>query len=256
MTSTLQTLHTLELATTTADDSVDDLSLALTRVAMNPDHACHLHEILGGYCHQCRNLLNTLNISLYLAQKAVPAASPEVWQDVESHYREVEQFIERLQWICRPVPLRCVELSLKLFIEGRIPAWTEMLGKRGRNLIVEAPSEPSVGQYDPTRLELAFDDLVAWRSELGDPSTDLRIRWKAERGSFLVEWDEPRTRRTCGKTPSRDRTLNHSAKPNSLRSLAVPLLHRVMSLHGGSVSETNRNPLRIRLSWPLVAPRA
>ena len=238
----------------TAFDSTECFSAALTRVALDPARAEQLHEILGTYCHQCRNLLNTLNISIYLAKRGPDSPSSEVWRQLESQYQEVEVFIERLQWICRPVPLRCVELSLQLLFEGRAQVWSKRLAAVGRNLILEPPEQPAVGRFDPSRLELAFDDLVSWRSLRGNPDTDLRLRWRADASRFQVEWDEPP--RKCSHLTADESLVMSRPEPskNSLQDLALPLLARVMSLHGGSISGSLRDPFSVALTWPLAAP--
>src|SRR4051812_10760623 len=45
------------------------LTSSLCRIAADPAQVGTLYEILGGYCHQCRNTLNSLKLSLYLARR-------------------------------------------------------------------------------------------------------------------------------------------------------------------------------------------
>ncbi len=239
-----------------AEQTAERLSHALARVAADRDLARHLHEILGGYCHQCRNLLNTLNISLYLARRSGAETCPAVWCELERGYREVEQFVERLQSVCRPVPLGRVRLSLGLLIEGREAAWSEALAESGRGLVVDPPIEPAVGQFDPVRVESAFNDLVAWRARAGESSTDLRVRWSADRGWFSVVWDEPLSTRSRRARPGKrgPTAATSPSAPGCLEALTIPSLARVASLHGGTLEGPQSDPWKITLRWPLDPP--
>ena len=234
--------------------SAELLSDTLERVVACPEQVGQLYELLGHYFHQCRNHLNSLNISIYLAKRVESSTDAADWRDVERHYREVEQFFDRLQWICRPMPLTRVESSFHYLIEGRVEAWREMLAHKGRHLVLEPPASAAVGYFDPSRLERAFDELVTWRCALGDPSDDLRIRWEAQSGWFLVEWDEPRGTRSRVRNQKLTAELLDIEPPISFPALTLPMLSRVMSVHGGSVVESNREPWRIQVSWPLALP--
>ncbi len=235
------------------DDSLGQFAEALAGVAMKPSRALHLHEVLGDYFHQCRNLLNTLNISMYLARRPAPGSAAIDWRESEALYQDVELLIERLQWICRPVPLRCVELSLHHLIEGRTAAWSDLLARNGRRLVVEVPPRPAIGRFDPSRFEKVFDDLVSWRVDVGHPSTDLRVRWAADASRLRVDWDEIPSEASRQSRFARDRPDRSPSMTKRVTSLAVPLLFRVVSLHGGSVSGSIRQPFAIRLAWPRCA---
>ncbi len=233
--------------------SAEQLSLALSRVGPHPDLARQLHEILGDYCHQCRNLLSTMNMSLYLAKRAGGKLDDTDWSTIEWHYREAEQFIDRVQSICRPMSLSLVKTSLQYLFESRLAAWSETLIKKGRTLILQGPPSSKIGQFDPGRLERVFDDLVAWRAGVGDARTDLRIQWKTTTIAFEVVWDEPPIDGIPPGRPEIRRESGDAEMSLSLASLTIPMLSRVMSLHGGSLSGSIGSPWRICLSWPLAA---
>src|SRR5260370_29263864 len=78
-----------------------------------------------------------------------------------------------------------------MLVEDRLSPRPEAHVAQGRGLSLDRPDESPVGEFDPNWLGQGFDDLVAWRARVGDPQTDLRIRWAAEGGGFLVIWDEP-----------------------------------------------------------------
>src|SRR5207248_2730152 len=126
-------------------------------------------------------------------------------------------------------------------------AWNELLARSGRRLIVAGPAEPAVGEFDPSRLEEGYNNLVSWRARTGSPRTDLRVSWSAKDGAFQVEWDEPVNQAKSRKTPAVGQDM-HSI-------LAIPLLTRVAAQHAGTVVVSERprarSRWRLRMTWPL-----
>lgn len=234
--------------TAEADSSADALSDVLRRVAANEGQARHLHEILGGYCHQSRNLLNCMNMSLYLARRGADPCAQSLWKEVERRYRGVEQFIDRLQSICRPMPVCVVRLPLSLLFEDRKGPWSEHLEAVGRRLLLEPPAEPAVGCFDPIRLGQALDDLVAWRVRVGNPDSGLRVRWTSNALGFQLQFDEP-----ASDQPGTRGAFNPESRAESFDTLTVALLTRVMTLHGGRLEIPSTEGWRIELRWPLDA---
>jgi hypothetical protein len=245
--------------TTDAEGSADQLAGALARIATNPQQTHQLHEILGHFAHQCRNLLNSMKISLYLADRAREHEFTPRWRDLETRYLEVERFFERVQLFCRPMPLTLVNLPLNLLIEERAGAWTDVLRERGRRLRLVPPPVPPVGRFDPTRLGQGLDDVVAWRARLGDQETDLRLAWMEDSAQFHLVWDEPVRGDSIDLTTPLAGSLTEQGVSSSratdcseaLTALTVPLLSRIVSLHGGSLEATSLNPWRLDLRWPL-----
>ncbi len=237
-------------------EGAEALSRSLTRIASDAALGRALHEIIGGYCHQSRNLLNTLNISLYLAQRE-SSGDTAVLGRVEPLYKEVEQFYDRLQAICRPLPHEPVTLPLGLLFQSREETWSDNLAVRGRRLALLAPIEQAVGAFDPTRLQIAFDDLVAWRAEIGPPATVLRIGWKADGGWFRVVCEEipdPHAEGQGIASPSGNCEKGPDRFPRILVTLTMPLMARAMTVHGGRLDERSQHPWRLELCWPLSAP--
>jgi hypothetical protein len=238
-------------------ESVEALCESLTRIASDPALGRGLHELLGSYCHQSRNILNTLSLSLYLAQREGSGDCALLWE-IEPLYKEVERFYDRLQAICRPLPHDPVTLPLALLFQSREEAWSHRLALRGRTLLLVPPIEPAVGEFDPTRLQVAFDDLVAWRAEVGPDATILQIDWKAEEGWFRVNFAE-----VPDHTPGKlgmpmgggSSEMDVDRFPMTLAALTKPLVARAMTVHGGSLVEASRDPWRLELCWPLASPR-
>ena len=200
-----------------AEPSCESLATALSRVAASADETCRLHSLIGPYCHQAKNLLNGINLSRYLARRDPAAGEGAAWAALDVLYLEAEGFLERLQQICRPIPLYLVTNSIGLLIDNRAQAWSDQLAHAGRNLIVSPPDETPIGDFDPARLEKGFNDLVAWRTWAGPPRTDLRVAWTTKSGKFRITWDEPVRAPRLRRQPY--------LGPDSLDLLAVPLLY-------------------------------
>jgi hypothetical protein len=249
---------------TASDPARESLTRLLSSIARNPEQTTHLHGILGSYCHECRNILNGLKLSFYLAKRngSGCGADAGLWHEVEPRYLEVERFIDRLHQLCRPVPVSPVKLSLNLLFEERNDHWKRALASAGRPLILEPPAEPVVGSFDPGRFASAFDDVVAWRARVGLPGTPLRISWCCTDGQFDVRWSEPRSEGVEARADlSSELTapldavpaVSDDDRPGALDVLCIPLLTRIVALHGGTL-DTNDDPRdgwQLRLRWPL-----
>ncbi|HEV3165582.1 MAG TPA: hypothetical protein VGZ22_16260 [Isosphaeraceae bacterium] len=220
----------------------EGLAGSLLKVVSDPVHIAVLYEILGEYCHQLRNRLNSLKLSLYLAKRSGSAS--DAWTDLEQQYRQIEGFIEQVQVVCRPMPLAPVLIGLDAVIEDRHPTWQAWLAARGRSLELVAPREAAVGCFDPTRLTQGLDALAAWRSRAGPQGCPVRLRWWAVKHELRLSWHEPRARDLVSATPH----------PDLPASLALPVLARVVASHGGSFAISCRNGLRFNLRWPREIP--
>ncbi|HWE36132.1 MAG TPA: hypothetical protein VG406_06120 [Isosphaeraceae bacterium] len=215
-------------------DPEEGLSCALWRVATDPAKVQALYEMLGEYCHELRNRLNGIKISLFLARRqACPLSSP-AWAEAELRYRAVEELVDRLQMICRPLDVFAITLDLSGLIAERLPYWCRDLDARGRRLVPEAPPAPALGRFDPARLAQGLDALVAWRARAGDPDTTIRLRWGADQDHLSLEWHEPE-----GTDPL-----------DATDDLALPILARIIAAHGGRCQLTAEPGLRLRCRWP------
>src|SRR5262249_9029856 len=116
-------------------------------------------------------------------------------------------------------------------------------------LILDPPREPAVGSFDPGRLGPALDDLVAWRAKACPPGCDVRLSWRGGEGAFHVLWRERLYRSSAadvGHPPE-----GGGGAPAHLALLALPVLTRVLPLHGGSVEVAEHEGWQLHMRWPL-----
>lgn len=216
----------------------DQLAATLIKVVSDPMKVRDLHEILGGFCHQCRNSLNTIKLSLYLTRRAAQEPAGLDWNHLDERYRDVETIFDRLHTLCRPMTLNVIRAPLGLIFEDRGPTWQSAMAARDRRLTLVSNSEHDVGEFDPIRLSQGLDSFVLWRSKLGDPGQPATLCWEIRESRFAVDWHEPGV----------------PYQPDSHRSdsLALPLLARVVAAHGGAVALDHRHGFHLGASWPLT----
>jgi hypothetical protein len=220
--------------------NVDGLASSLLAIVNDPARIGALYDVLREYCHQSRNFLNSLKLSLYLAKRSACPASVCAWDKLEQEYRDVEMFLERLQLICRPMPLTPMTSALCHVLEERRAAWTHWLSSRGRTLELVAPKAAVTGRFDPARLTQGLDALAAWRARGGEPGTTVRLEWRARGEEFVLNWDEP-----GGTIIEPEAGIRH--RPDCL---ALPLMARIIAAHGGKLAIAYQHGLQVRLRWP------
>jgi hypothetical protein len=219
---------------------VDDLTGHFLKIATDRGSGGDHTEILWTFFHDARNRLNSLKIGLHLARRGGTPESGMIWDELDRSYRGLEQLIDRLQTICRPLELVPVMGDLGHWLEERRAYWTSRLGKAGRGLDWAPPVSPAVGWFDPTRLIHGLDALVAWRADEGRATLPARLSWWSDPAGLHVEWSEP------GARPS-EPIEGGDGHPNSM---VLPLLAHILSAHGGSVAIEDRGGLVVRLAWP------
>jgi hypothetical protein len=134
----------------------------------------------------------------------------------------------------------------------------ETFAARGRSLELKAPRSADVGDYDPHYLGLALDSFVNWRAAVAPRGDSARLSWRARNGAFHLEWVETR-----GPGPAERRGEPRGAEtpseldPLPAEPLALPLLTRIVSVHGGTLEQVKASGRHLRLTWPqLSRPRS
>lgn len=231
---------TMAMAEATHDDR---LTTTLLHVVSDPTKLGSLYEILGDFCHQCRNSLNTLKLSMYLAKRGSSELGGLDWGEFEARYHQVESTYHRLQTICRPMAIRPMKASLALVMEAHGPAWRTAMAKRGRELTLTQTSPHDVGEFDPNLLPQGLDTLIQWRAEAGAPGEPATLQWAVRGDRFQVDWHEP----TVAGFNQTD------AYPDHPHAFALPLLARIVAAHGGLVSLDTHHGLHLGAEWPVTA---
>lgn len=224
------------------DECLGRLCGVLTRVAADPARVEALREELGAYCHRLRNLLNALKMSLYLAVRSIgdPAAD-ERWRTLDDRYREAEAALDDIQSIWSPIRLSTHRHSLDQVLEERRARWLRPFHARGAGLELIGPDGPTVGVFDAGRLLQAIDRWVAWRCRSARVGDVARFAWRVEGPDFVLDWHEP--------DPTEPEVFTDAGSS----SLALPMLTRIVSAHGGHVAVSSASGLSLRLRWPREA---
>ncbi len=160
---------------------VDDLTGHFLRVATDDDGSRELAQTLRGFFHDARNRLNSLKIGLYLARRAAAPPQRKVWEELDQSYRGLEQLVDRIQTLCRPMELSPVTDDVRPWLEERRALWSSQLGAAGRTLHWAPPPSPAVGRFDPMRLIQGLDALVGWRASGEGRGEAARIAWAPTR---------------------------------------------------------------------------
>ena len=225
------------------DAPAHDTQTLLLRVATDPARRERFYELLGTFCHQCRNHLNTLSLSFYLAGRTGLADDWALWDEQQGRYRTVEQLYDRLQQICRPMSMTPVRLPIALLWDELFPAWTEQLGCRGIVFEAVPPPSPVVGDFDPTRLRPALEAFAEWRTRAARQPGAVTFSWREEDDHCHLEWTEFAALEANAPEPS---------SAEGADALALPFLARVLSEHGGSLEVEPRHGFEVHMRWPLV----
>ncbi|WP_435007449.1 hypothetical protein P12x_004743 [Tundrisphaera lichenicola] len=211
------------------------LCLQLLEIATDPKLREVVYRQLGEYCHQCRNRLNSLKLSLFLALRQSSQEMRGAWAKIERDYLELEQLVDRLQTICRPMPLSRVMLPLDLLFNDRREEWSRLITDGGADLELVHPRHRTLASFDVERIGQALDALVRWRAGGQGLDRVARLRWGVEAGRATINWEEP--------VPLLDPALDGS-------NWTLPLIARVAEAHGGGYQISEDSGWRLEMSWP------
>ena len=138
----------------------DELSSSLLRF-VDDGQLGPLRQALSDFNHRCRNLLNGMKMSFYLAKRSSPGPLSERWVELDQTYSAVEQLFERLSTIYRVMPLTLMNVAFGSLAAERSSVWRDWFQKAGGTLTLEPPDGESIGELDAMRLMSAFDSFVA-----------------------------------------------------------------------------------------------
>jgi hypothetical protein len=205
-------------------------------------------KMFSSYCHRCRNALNGIKLALYLAKRAHGNVVSATWNEVEANYFVIEKYFDRLQKVYQPISPLAVKIDLGQWLAGREPDWQHTFSHKGRALVLDAPSEPVSGEFDPYQLGQALDGFIAWRATAGSHAGDARLAWGQDDHWLILEWQEE------GREAIPE-SFDHAypfdpQSTNENPSLALLLLKQVIAAHRGSFRCTIDQDFRVTLRWP------
>jgi hypothetical protein len=212
-----------------------------------------LRLALSDFNHRCRNLLNGMKMSFYLAKRSAPGPLSERWRELDRTYGAVEQLFEQLSVIYRAMPLALMKASFGSLVAERSADWISWFERNENVLTLQPPAREEVGELDAMRLVSAIDDFVAWRAESLPRGGRATFTWSSEDGSFDVIWRE-QAPNLAGDDAGPPVPGPPSREPMAtMGSLSLPLLARVIAEHRGRLTWTREPHVEARIRWPLVA---
>jgi light-regulated signal transduction histidine kinase (bacteriophytochrome) len=226
------------------------LSSAILPWVEQPERVLELRQFLSEYTHRCRNSLHGIRMSMYLFRRGIEGPPPETWTMLERAYQETERLFDRLREIYRPIRTTMVRSSLGRLLTERLPVWRSSFADRGVTLEADPPAEEVVGDYDPMLVGSGLDALISWRLETSCSGRKVRLAWRAREGLFEVEWTEV-DGHDCGAVESKNGFAHErSEESNSGDSLALALLARIASAHGGRAVFSGNPACHLIVRWP------
>jgi len=230
------------------------LAAAILPWVEQPERLRELRQFLGGFTHRCRNSLHGLKMSLYLFRRGIEGPVPDTWVRIERAYQETERLFDRLQEIYRPMQTTIVRSSLGQLLAERLPVWRSCFAERGLTLEADPPPEEVLGDYDPMHLASGLDAFIAWRLEDRLSCRNARLAWRVHQGFFELEWNEAGGPLQGAVESRRNTTFDHSGDCFGSDSLALPLLARIASAHGGWLIFGANPAWHLTVRWPQFQP--
>jgi hypothetical protein len=177
---------------------------------------------------------------------------PGCWGEIETTYQRLEQLFEHLQAIYRPMAMTMVRSPLDELLEYHVPKWRAWFESRGLEVHLDPPSSPVVADLDPTQFGVGLDAMAVWRAQVGHPGVKAQIAWEVRDGWIEIRWSErlPHNGPNAFGNSEANWRSDEGASSRQSDLLALPLLARVVSGHGGRLDCDRRAGFDLRLRWP------
>jgi hypothetical protein len=220
---------------------VDPLTESFLRIAVDPCEIEEFRPSLRGFFHDARNRLNMIKLGLYIGTRTGLATQTELWRELDLQYQSLESLLERVQSLIQPGSFDPCAADLGECLNGRRATWQSWFEAEDRRLEWCPPPEPARGRFDPRRLLTALDALLTWRAEVGECGGAARLSWSIDETRLRIDWIEALS--PAGRKAE--------ARETRALSMALPLLARVMTTHGGSLKLEHRDRFVLQLHWPI-----
>jgi hypothetical protein len=210
-----------------------------------------LRNELSSFSHRCRNVLNGMKMSLYFMRRGAENPLPQWWEGLERNYRGIEQLLDHVQAIYRPISLTLIRGTFRCLVQDRQKPWCDWFASGNGSMEIVPPEQESAGQFDPMYLAMGFDALVRWRASILVAGQSARLSWRAADGEFQVTWQESGETMPASTSPSAPVCLGSHLPCMPHMPLALPLLARIMTAHSGKLQWSREPQFHTLLSWPL-----
>jgi hypothetical protein len=228
------------------------LSSSVLPLVDDPERIDRLRHLLSGFNHRCRNSLNGIKMSLYLSNREWNGPTPACWNELERTYKEVERLFDRLHFIYRPLSVTMVRSPLGQLVAERLPSWSSLFTGNGRSLEVDPPRQEVAGDFDPMHLGLGLDAFIAWRADKSAAKGNPRLSWRIDAGFFEIAWRESHSQSQVNSSDTDVRRSDETSPTARVDCLALPLLARIVSAHGGYQETTSEPAFGLKLRWPRI----
>jgi hypothetical protein len=207
-------------------------------------------RIMRHFSHRCRNSLSGIKLGLYLLKRELDGEGPSDsrWNELGRTYDEIEKLFDRLQRIYQSASLTVVRSPLGQLFAERLPLWRSRFPEWGRTILVDPPEQEVAGDFDPTHFGHGLDAFVAWRAESGD-SHGVRLAWRVAAGQFEISWDEVPVQ-SANRNGACENSTSGGSPADWSGSLALLLLARVASDHGGELEARCDPSMSVTVRWP------
>src|SRR5262249_1748191 len=167
-------------------------------------------------------------------------------------YQEIERLFDHLQAIYRPMMVTLVRSPLGRLVADHTPKWRSWLQSHGRTMRLDPPRQDPPGDFDPLQLGMGLAALIAWRAETEEAGRQPRLSWRIDEGFFEVCWDEARRSSPLRRRDRQSRRSTRSTASGQVIPLAIPLLARIVTAHGGCLESAHEpsTGFCMRLRWP------
>ena len=172
----------------------EELCSSLLRIVQDNRKIEQLREELSGFSHRCRNLLNGMKMSLYFVRRGADRPLPAWWADVEQSYGGIEQLLDRLQVIYRPMTLTLVRAPFRSLVQDHEPQWRDYFGGCSRTLAIVPPAEECLVRIRPHATE--------WRLRRVSPLESFHAAARPVRPALVADRRRP-TRGVLAGEPGR-----------------------------------------------------
>lgn len=208
-------------------------------------------ELTAGMAHEVRNGLGTMLGYARLIERGVPAAEAQAAATaIREECEALETVVRRFVDFVKDETLQIAPFDLRRLL-GRVVA-RETRGRAGAAALV-LPGPEAVLEGDEEMLERAFENLVRNGREAAGPEgrVEITIATAAQATEITIADDGPGL-----SLEARSHLRPFLTTKAGGLGLGLPIVYKIVGLHGGTVLMGDRSPRGLAVSIVLPAPGA